>query len=558
MSQDKYVVGLDCGTLSGRAVVFRVSDGKEMGTAVKEYTHAVMDRTLDAGDGQELPPDFALQYTQDYMEVLQQAIPGAVKESGVDPNDIIGIGIDFTSATVIPCKADGTPLDQLEEFKSHPHAFVKLWKHHGAQDQADRLVAAAVERDEWWLSRYGGGLSSELLMPKVLETLEKDREVYDAADFMVDALDWIVWRLTGELSYSAGDSGYKRMYQDGQYPSREYLESVNPDFGDIFEVKMAGPVLPLGAKAGELTEEAAEWTGLPAGIAVATGNIDAHVAAPAMQAVRPGIMTAIMGTSTCWLVSGEELKDVPGMFGVVDGGLAAGLWGFEGGQTAVGDIFAWFVDNCVPGSYYDEAKERGIGIHDLLVEKAEKQVVGEHGLIALDWHNGNRSVLADANLSGMIMGQTLVTTPEDQYRALIEATAFGARMIIETFDECGVEINEVVCGGGLTKNKFLMQIYADVLNMSLSEATAAQPGSLGSACFAAVAAGAYDDIVAASDAMANKVKDAYVPDPERAAAYNELYAIFHELHDHFGRGASKAMYQLKDIRRKAFEKKTAK
>ena len=485
------------------------------------------------------------------METLEVIVRRGIEDAKIDPAQVVGIGLDVTSATVVAAKADGTPMCQLSEFRDEPHAWVKLWKHHGAQDQADRIVKLAQVRREPWLARYGGILSSEMLMPKVLETLEWAPDVYHATDVFCNALDWLRWRLTGVLAFSAGDSGYKRMYQDGQYPSQEYLASLNPEFADVFVEKMNAPVLPLGARVGGLTPEFAERLGLPAGIAVATGNIDAHVTAAAVQAVEDGQMTAIMGTSACYVVPGPQLKEVPGMFGVVDGGIVDGSWGFEAGQTAVGDIFAWFVNNCVPGSYHDEAMRRGIGIHDLLTEKCAGQEVGAHGLIALDWHNGNRSVLADANLSGMILGQTLTTTPEDQYRALLESTAFGARTIIESFRDSGVDIDELVVAGGLTKNTFLMQLFCDICRVPLSVGTAQQPGSHGSAVFAAVAAGLYPDVKAASAAMGAKEDGVYQINEERAVQYDALYAEYARLHDYFGRGGNQVMHRLKEIRRQA-------
>lgn len=548
---EKYVIGLDYGTLSGRALVVRVSDGAEMGTDVYEYPHAVMDRTLTAADGQKLPPDFALQDPADYIETLERIVPGALRDADVDPNDVIGIGLDATSATVIPCKADGTPLCLLDEYANEPHAWVKLWKHHGAQDQADRIVKLAQARREPWLARYGGILSSEMLMPKVLETLEWAPRVYQGADYFVDALDWLTWQLTGTLTFAAGDSGYKRMYQDGHYPSREFLRNLNPDFENVFEEKMDAPVLPLGGRVGGLTADFAKRLGLPEGIAVASGNIDAHVTAAAIQAVEDGQMTAILGTSACYIVPGPELKEVPGMFGVVDGGIVDGSWGFEAGQTAVGDIFAWFIDNCVPGPYAEEASRRGLGLHELLTEKCQDQEVGEHGLIGLDWHNGNRSVLADANLSGLLIGQTLTTTPEDQYRALLESTAFGARTIIESFRNAGVAINELIVAGGLTKNTFLMQLLCDICRVPLSVGITQQPGARGSAVFGAVAAGVYPDVKAASAAMGAKEEGVYQVDEERARLYDPLFEEYTTLHDYFGRGANPVMHRLKELRREA-------
>ncbi|MCP2378908.1 ribulokinase [Cutibacterium modestum] len=544
---NSYLMGLDFGTLSGRAVIVRASDGAEMGTAVHEYPHGVMDRA----DGRKLPPDFALQDPADYLGTLEVIVHKAVEDAGVDPGRVVGIGLDVTSATVVAATRNGTPLCQLPEFRNEPHAWVKLWKHHGAQDQADRIVKLAQERREPWLARYGGILSSEMLMPKVLETLERAPQVYRATDVFCNALDWLTWRLTGVLTFSAGDSGYKRMYQDGKYPSRDYLMNLNPEFADVFAEKMNAPVLSLGARVGGLTPEFAERLGLPAGIAVASGNIDAHVTAAAVQAVENGQMTAIMGTSACYVVPGPQLKEVPGMFGVVDGGIVNGSWGFEAGQTAVGDIFAWFIDNCVPGSYFGEAERRGISIHDLLTEKCAGQEVGAHGLIALNWHNGNRSVLADANLSGIILGQTLTTTPEDQYRALLEATAFGARTIIESFRKSNVEINELVMAGGLTRNTFFMQLFCDICRVPLSVGTVKQPGSHGSAVFAAVAAGLYPDVKAASAAMGAKEEGIYQVNEERAAQYDTLYAEYARLHDYFGRGGNQVMHRLKEIRRQA-------
>ena len=548
---EQFVVGVDFGTLSGRAAVVRVSDGKVLGSAAVDYAHGVMDETLTAGDGQQLPPDFALQVPNDYLAVFREAVPQALESSGIDTSRVIGLGLDVTSATVVAAKADGTPVCELEEFRNRPHAYVKLWKHHGAHQQSERMVALADERDEKWLGRYGGIISSELLVPKVLETLERDPEVFEATDVFADALDWLVWQLTGTLVYAAGAAGYKRLFQGDEDLSREFLESLNPKFGNIFSDKMSAPVKPLGSKAGALTAEAAEWMGLPEGIAVAVGNIDAHVTAPAVQGVLPGQLVAIMGTSTAMVLSHPELHEVPGMFGVVDGGVVDGQWGYEVGQTAVGDIFAWFVDNCVPEAYSKQAAERGVSLHQVLTEKAAQLHVGQSGLIALDWHNGNRSVLMDPNLSGTIIGQTLRTRPEDQYRALLEATAFGARRIRDSFTDSGIEVTEFIAAGGLIKNDFLMQIYADVLNMPISVAATEQAGALGSAIFGAVAAGAYESTADASAAMGAKDTAAYQPDPERAKAYDALYTEYLLLHDYFGRGTNGVMHRLRQIAREA-------
>jgi L-ribulokinase len=546
------VVGVDYGTLSGRAVVVRVSDGAELGAAVHPYEHGVMDREL-AASGAALPPDWALQVPSDYVAVLRRAVPEAVAASGVDPTQVIGIGTDFTACTMLPVLQDGTPLCELPEFADRPHAYVKLWKHHAAQPHADRINALAEERGEPWLARYGGRISSEWEFAKGLQLLEEEPEVYARMDHWVEAADWIVWQLCGTYLRNACTNGYKAIYQDGHYPSRDYLAALNPDFEGFVDDKVANTIGELGARAGSLTAEAAAWTGLPEGIAVAVGNVDAHVTAPAAQAVEPGQMVAIMGTSTCHVMSSDVLAEVPGMCGVVDGGIVPGLFGYEAGQSGVGDIFGWFVETNVPPSYVDEAAKRGVGVHEHLTELAAAQRVGAHGLVALDWHNGNRSVLVDHELSAVVVGQTLATRPEDTYRALIEATAFGTRTIIEAFEKSGVPVTELVIAGGLTKNALLMQIYADVTRMPLSVIGSGQGPALGSAIHAAVAAGAHPDVHAAARTMGSVQRAVHLPGEDRARGYDALYDEYMSLHEYFGRGANDVLHRLRRIRTEAMQ-----
>lgn len=547
---EQYVVGVDYGTLSGRAVVVRVSDGAELASATHPYPHAVVDRTLP-GTGEQLPPDWALQVPADYVDVLKVAVPQALAASGVDPASVVGIATDFTACTMLATTADGTPLCELPHFADRKHAFVKLWKHHAAQPHADRINALAHLRGESWLPRYGGLISSEWEFAKGLQLLEEDPEVYAATECWVEAADWIVWQLCGEYVRNACTAGYKGIRQDGAYPSREFLAALNPDFADFVADKLDQPIGQLGERAGGLTAEAARWTGLPAGIAVAVGNVDAHVTAPAARATEPGQLLAVMGTSTCHVMNGDILADVPGMCGVVDGGIIAGRYGYEAGQSGVGDIFGWFVDTAVPPAYVQAAAERGMSVHQHLTELCQDQQVGEHGLIALDWHGGNRSVLVDAELSGVVVGQTLATRPEDTYRALLEATAFGTRTIIESFEASGVPVAELVVAGGLLKNAFLMQTYADVCRRPLSVIDSDQGPALGSAIHAAVAAGVHPDVPAAAAVMGKVLRGVYTPDPERADAYDALFAEYTLLHDHFGRGGNDVLHRLRRIRREA-------
>lgn len=547
-SRESYVVGVDFGTLSGRAVVVRVSDGAELGSGVHEYESAVMDKTLRSS-GKPLPADWALQDPQDYVAVLKNAVPEALREADISPEDVIGIATDFTACTMVPVKADGTPLSSLEEFRERPHAWIKLWKHHAAQPHADRINQVARERGESWLARYGGQISSEWELAKGLQILEEDPEVYQAMDKFVEAADWIVWQLCGEYVRNACTAGYKGNLQDGSYPSKEYFAALNPDFAAFAEDKIAHPIGELGTRAGGLTHEASQWTGLPVGIAVAVGNVDAHVTAPAAKATEPGQMVAIMGTSTCHVMNGEALSEVPGMCGVVDGGIISGYFGYEAGQSGVGDIFAWYVNNQVPGSYFADAEAAGISIHEHLTNLAATQAVGQHGLIALDWHSGNRSVLVDHELSGVIVGQTLATTAEEGYRALLESTAFGTRLIVETFRDSGVPVTEFIVAGGLLTNSFLMQVYSDVTRLPLSVIDSEQGPALGSAIHAAVAAGAYSSVGEASEAMGRVKKAVYMPREEASLVYDELYADYVRLHDYFGRGTNDVMKRLKSRRR---------
>jgi L-ribulokinase len=526
-----------------------VDDGAELGSAVHEYSHGVLEDALPGG--RRLAHDWALQVPSDYLDVLRDAVPKAVATSGVAVDDVVGIGTDFTACTVLPTLTDGTPLCDLPEYRDRPHAYVKLWKHHAAQPQADRVNALAHARGEPWIGRYGGRLSSEWELAKGLQVLEEDPDLYAGMQRWVEAADWIVWKLTGRYVRNVCTAGYKAVYQDGHYPSREFLGALDERFVDFFEAKVAQPLGALGAAAGGLTEQAAHWTGLRPGIAVAVGNVDAHVTLPAAQSTEPGRMLMVMGTSTCHVMNGDTLAEVPGMCGVVRDGITPGLWGYEAGQSGVGDIFAWWVRTGVPPAYADRAAAEGMDLHEYLTSLAAKQQVGEHGLVALDWHSGNRSVLVDHELSGLVVGLTLGTKPEDVYRALLEATAFGTRKIVEAFEDSGVPVDELVVAGGLLKNGFLMQLYSDITRRPLSLLESAQGPALGSAIHAAVAAGAHPDVATAATVMGRKRQAAYTPDERRAASYDALYAEYSTLHDYFGRGGNEVMQRLRRIRREA-------
>jgi L-ribulokinase len=546
------VVGVDFGTLSARAVVVRASDGAELGTGLGEYAHGSIERTLPSS-GQALPPDWALQDPADWRSALAAAVRAALHDAGADPAAVVGIGTDFTACTVLPVLRDGTPLCEIPELRNRPHAWPKLWKHHAAQPQADRITDLAHARGEKWISRYGGRISSEWEFAKALQVLEEDPDTYRRTERWIEAADWIIWQLCGTETRNACTAGYKGIYQDGRYPSAEYLQALNPEFADFARTRLAGvPLSALGRRAGPLTAAGAELTGLPEGITVAIGNVDAHVTAPAAKAIAPGQMLAIMGTSTCHVMNAGRLADVPGICGVVDGGIIEGKYGYEAGQSAVGDIFAWWTGLGVPESYLEDAAELGLDLHEYLSSRCAGKPVGAHGLIALDWMGGNRSILVDHRLSGVIAGLTLATTPEDVYLALLEATAYGTRVIIEAFDLSGVPVTEFIVAGGLKRNRLLMQIYADVLRRPVSVATSDQAPAAGSALHAAVAAGLHPDVAAASAVMGRVERAVYRPDSARADIYDELFAEYRTLHDYFsGRpewAGNDVLHRLRDRR----------
>ncbi|VBB06549.1 ribulokinase [Lucifera butyrica] len=553
MGKNKYSIGVDYGTQSGRALLVDVATGREIATAVVPYKDGVIDEYLP-GSRIKLGEDWALQNPDDYLDVLFTAVPQVLATANVDSDDVIGLGIDFTACTMLPVSKDGKALCQLPEYRDNPHAWVKLWKHHAAQEEANRLNEIAAARGEEFLARYGGKISSEWLIPKIWQILNEAPEIYAAADRFMEAADWVTMQMTDVDVRNSCTAGYKAIWHKRKgYPSPEFFKALDPRLENLVAEKLNSPILPIGDKAGELKAAMAAKMGLKPGTAISVANVDAHVSAPAVNVVEAGKMLMIMGTSICDILLGTAEKEVSGMCGVVEDGVVPGFYGYEAGQSAVGDIFEWFVENCVPADYTEEAGRRKISIHQLLEEKASGLKPGENGLIALDWWNGNRSVLVDVDLTGVLLGANLLTKPEEIYRALIEATAYGKNMIIETFREAGVAINQLyACGGLAEKNRMLMQIFADVTNMEIHVSASAQTPALGAAMFGAVAAGkavgGYDSIFAAAAQMA-RIKEVYKPIAANVALYKKLYAEYKILHDYFGRGANDVMKRLKEIKR---------
>ena len=539
----QYVIGLDFGTLSGRCVVVDCRDGRELAEATCEYPHGVMDERLP--NGKKLPPLYALQHPEDYLLVLKTTIREALEKAQISPENIAGVGIDFTACTLIPVDKTGTPLCLRPEFAAEPHAYVKLWKHHAAHREADDINALAESRKEVWLDVYGGKVSSEFALPKILQVLRKAPNVYAETARFIEAADWVVSKLVGKETHSRSFAGYKGLYYDNAYPSNAFMTALHPGLDGIIGTKVSTIINDVCTAAGNISAEGAALTGLLEGTPVAVPMIDAHAAMPAMKITGAGELMFIMGTSGCHIVNATTKQNVRGICGHVMDSVIPGYDTYEAGQSAMGDIYDWFVKNYTPAAYAEEAKQRGVSAHVILTEKAEKLAVGESGLIALDWMNGNRSILNDAQLSGLILGMTLQTKPEEIYRALLESTAFGTKMIIDTLEQNRIPITCVKVAGGIAnKNALLMQIYADVLNREFLVCDSTQAGALGSAIYGAVASGRYETIQTAADAMGAAFTKSYRPNTENHKAYEKLYADYVQLHDYFGRGGNDVMKRL--------------
>lgn len=544
---DYYCIGVDYGTQSGRALLVRLKDGQEMAVSVMEYEHGVMTDQLPSGV--TLAPNFALQHPGDYLKVLKHIISDVVQKGDVKPEQVLGLGIAVTSSTILPVLEDGTPLCSLEEYAEDPHSWIKLWKHHGAQNEALELDAF-LQKQASELSVQFGASSAERLLPKVLEVKRNSPSVYNRTFTFMEVADWLVWQLTGKLQRSAPIAGYKAMWrkQTG-YLTEEVLQLIGHDYAEIVQDKLHGTIVPMGF-AGSLLPVAAEELGLSPATAVATGYIDAHAAVTGAGVSEPGRLVMVMGTTSCHMLLDERLELVEGMSGAVQDGVVEGLYCYEAGQSSVGDQFNWFVENALPETYQKKARELGLNDHQYLEGLARKISMGRSGLLALDWWNGNRSVLNDSTLSGVIVGMTTQTKPEEIYLALLESTAFGARQIMESFQEKGLEVHDIyVCGGLPRKNELLMNIYANVTNRTINVASSEFTSALGMAIWAAVAVGpergGYASVEEATKYMTKRPSKCYDPDPEIAKLYQWLFGEYKKLHNYFGCGESKVMQQLR-------------
>ena len=551
MKNNKFVIGIDFGTLSARAVLVDITNGKEIAESAKEYAHGVMDRSLPGGT--PLGHDWALQHPADYLDCISCIIKDVLKKAGINSSNVISVGIDFTGSTLLPVKKDSTPLCLCKGFHDEPNAYVKMWKHHGPSKQAKRITELAAERNESFLSRYGGTVSAEWALPKILETLEEAPNVFDETDRFVEAGDWIVWRLTGRLSRSACFAGYKMLWSETDgYPSESFLSAVDPRLSSLIHDKFPEPVLPLHQRAGFITPEASALTGLAVGTTVAVSMLDAHSAILASGIAAENTLWMIMGTSSVHITLSKDIHNVDGIFGSIKDGIYPGFYALEAGQSCTGDMLSWYCLNCLPESTAREALERHLSVQALLTEKAAKLIPGESGLLALDWWNGNRSILNNAELTGVLFGLTLGTRPEDIYRALIESTAFGTKVIADNFINHGIPIkNYCACGGIAKKNKLAMQIYADVLGSDIQIIETEQASCLGAAISAASAAGmqngGFDSVFEAAKVIGRCSGNIYTPIESNQRAYEKLFKEYLRMHDTLGRNTGSVLENLRRI-----------
>ncbi len=533
--RSRCALGLDFGTESVRALLVDL-EGTERGSAVVKYKHGQITDVLPTS-GQSLPPDYALQHPLDWIDSAARAVRRAIKQSGIDRHEIIGIGVDFTSCTMLPTTADGTPLCVYEQWADVPLAWPKLWKHHGAKKQTDLINQVARRRKEKFLKRYGGIIGLEWFFPKILETLENARSVYDATDIWLEAGDWFVWQLVGgpaaDLPRSTCQAGYKAMWskKDG-YPSPAFLRAVNPKLMNVVRDKMPGRLLAPGQVAGELTAAMARKFGLAAGTPVSAAIIDAHAGVPGAGAAGPGVLVMVLGTSSCHMLNSPEDRFIPGVAGVVEDGMLPEYFGCETVQAAVGDAFDWL------------RRMLGERNFDTLTEQAAQLPPGADGVLCLDWFNGCRTPLMDGSVKGAFTNLTLGHRPAHLYRALLEASAFGVRWIVELLQEKGVPVKQLVATGGLPHhNPLVVQVYADVLGQSIVVHPCKHGPALGAAILGAVAAGrkatGFGSASSAIRAMAAPKRN----DPARRAttvrpsrsnhrAYAAIYQEYRDLADY--------------------------
>jgi L-ribulokinase len=546
-----YVLGFDYGTNSCRMVCVDSADGTILFQCVKEYPSGVIEGVFPI-TGKALPNTWALQDPDDYLTVQRDLVRSLLDETGVAPGQIRAIGLDFTNCTMMPVNKNGDVLCQDPRFRGDPHSWVKLWKHHAAEKYARKIYQLARDRKEPWLKRYGNMVSAEWLFPKILQIFYEDRSIYDAADTFIEAVDWVVNRMTKGFSRSSATLGVNAFWSpDDGFPDNAFFSALDSELGATIGAKLGGAVLPVGSPAGHLSREFAAYIGLEENTVVSIGHGDSEVTACGLGITEPYKMIMVMGTSLCYQYMNPKFEPFPGLSAVVRDGMIPGYYAYEAGQSAVGDIYDWFIQTCMPDKYFEEAKEKNISIYQLMNEKAADIPAGETGLLALDWFNGSRSLLMNYDLTGMILGLTIRTKPEEIYKALMESTAFGARRIIEAFTDNGLKIDEMIATGGLAlKAPYVVQTFADIIGKSICVPSSSDAGALGSAVCAAVALDSVErgvmDFAETAKRLVKQKINIYRPAVSSRGIYDNLYSIYKTLYSSMGEVSDSAMQRLRE------------
>lgn len=530
----KYTIGIDFGTLSARAVLMDVQNGDILETSVCEYKHGVFDRELPSG--KKLSPKTALQVAEDYKEALIFTVRDVISKARITVDSIVGLGIDCTACTILPVDKDMQPLTAQVKYQNEPHAYVKLWKHNSATIEGDKITQLAKTRGENWLARYGGKTSGEWTFAKLLQICEENPELYDDTYMFMNCSDWLVYLLTGKIVNNENMASYKWLWnEETGFPDANFFNELHPKMSDVVETKIPQNMAKTATSAGKINEKGSKLVGLLSGTIVSTPVIDAHASMPALGIINEGMLMMVVGTSGAYLVHSKDKKIPKGIMGCAKDSIVPGMYSYEAAQACCGDHLDWYIKNCIPASYTEEAQNQGVNIHQYLRQKAQKLEIGESGLVCLDWFNGNRSIIKDLGLTGAIFGLTLQTKPEEIYRALMEGAIFGTKRIIDNFRENGIEINEIIATGGIAeKDEMYMQICADVFNCEVKVSKTNMSAAKGSAIYAAVALNVYPNLHSAVEALVVKEYKIFRPIAKNVEPYKKLYEKYVKFHDYFG------------------------
>ncbi len=542
----KYTIGIDFGKTGCRALLLDISNGSEIASASAEYYNGIMLNNFF--NGVPLPEKWAIADPQDYIDVINESV--SIVSAKVPAEDIVGIGLAFSSCCILPVKADGTPLSALPEFKNNPHAYIKVTRHRSAEKQANKIYDTAKAFKEPWLDIGQNGNSPEWLLPKVLEILEESPAIYEAADYFIEATDWLIWQLTGNPVRNAFSASFKAQVSEDIIPSKEFLKALHPALENLYQTKLNLPIASTVTRAGGLTRAMAAPMGIKAGTPVAVGGVDILCCLPALNVCKPGILTGILGTSSIFVTLSQKSVEPMGIARGVKGSIIPGYYTYKSNLPCVGDNYAWFLNNYLTPEYHNGAKAEGRNLHSFIAQKMMKLKPGENGIISLNWLKGTVCPINDKNLSGLFIGMDLNTKPEHIYRAIIEGMAFDTRMLIEEYAVNNIDIESFYGIGTIAeRNPFITQLYADILNMPVYVAGSSKSPALGAGIIAATISGQYPDIQSAAAAMGQLKNVVYMPDVSASAVYDSMYVEYKKLRDYFAVENTSIMHNLKAIKR---------